>query len=65
MGFTLLRKKLLCQLLGRLGKGQIISKVLFGVFEFSQKTNEQIRRSSKNVRFLGEFEDTKSPLEII
>jgi hypothetical protein len=29
-------------------KGQIISKGLFGVLEFSQKTNEQIRRSSKN-----------------
>ena len=37
-------------------KGQIISKGLFGVLEFSQKTNE---------RFLGEFEDTKSPFEII
>ena len=49
-------------------KGQIISKELFGVLEFSQKTNEQIRRSSKNefVRsFFGEFEDTKSPFEII
>ena len=31
-----------------LTKGQIISKGLFGVLEFSQKTNEQIRRSSKN-----------------
>ena len=29
-------------------KGQIISKGLFGVLEFSQKTNEQIRHSSKN-----------------
>ena len=29
-------------------KGQIISKVLFVVLEFSQKTNERIRRSSKN-----------------
>ena len=29
-------------------KGQIISKGLFGVLEFSQKTNERIRRSSKN-----------------
>ena len=49
-------------------KGQIISKVLFVVLEFSQKTNERIRRSSKNElvhSFLGEFEDTKSPFEII
>ena len=30
------------------GKGQIISKGLFDVLEFSQKTNEWIRRSSKN-----------------
>ena len=29
-------------------KGQIISKGLFDVLEFSQKTNERIRRSSKN-----------------
>ena len=29
-------------------KGQIILKGLFGVLEFSQETNEQIRRSSKN-----------------
>ena len=29
-------------------KGQIISKRLFRILEFSQKTNEQIRRSSKN-----------------
>ena len=29
-------------------KGQIISKGLFGVLKFSQKTNEWIRRSSKN-----------------
>ena len=29
-------------------KGQIISKGLFGVLEFSQKTNKRIRRSSKN-----------------
>ena len=44
-------------------KGQIISKGFFGVLEFSQKTNERIRRSSKV--FLGEFEDSKSPFEII
>ena len=29
-------------------KGQIISKELFRVLKFSQKTNEQIRRSSEN-----------------
>ena len=29
-------------------KGQIFSKGLFGVLEFSQKTNSRIRRSSKN-----------------
>ena len=29
-------------------KGQIISKGLFGILEFSPKTNERIRRSSKN-----------------
>ena len=29
-------------------KGQIISKGLFGVLEFSQKTNQWIHRSSKN-----------------
>ena len=29
-------------------KGQIISKVLFGVLEFSQKMNEQVRCGSKN-----------------
>ena len=29
-------------------KGQIILKGLFGIVEFSQKTNERIRRSSKN-----------------
>ena len=50
-------------------KGQIISKGLFGILEFSQKMNERIRRSSKKtnsfIRFLGEFEDTKSPFEII
>ena len=48
--------------------GPIFSKGLFGVLEFSQKTNQQIRRSSRSefVRFfLGEFEDTKSPYEII
>ena len=41
-------------------KGQIISKGLYGFLEFSQKTNEQIRRRSKN-----EFEDTKSSFEFI
>ena len=50
-------------------KGQIISNGLFGVLEFSQKKNEWICRSSKNefVRsfFWREFEDAKSPFEII
>ena len=49
-------------------KGQIISKGLFGVLEVSQKTNERIHRSKKTnslVRFLGEFEDSKSSFEII
>ena len=47
---------------------QIISKRLIGVLEFSQKTNERIRRSRKNefIRSVfEEFEDTKSPFEII
>ena len=35
-------------LLKILPKGQIISKGLFGVLEFSQKTNKRIHRSSKN-----------------
>ena len=43
--------------------GQIISKGLFGVLEFSRKTSERIGRSSKNILF--KFEDTKSPFEII
>ena len=47
-------------------KGQIISKGLFGILEFSQKMNERIRRRSKNeLFFLGEFEETKSPFGII
>ena len=47
-------------------KGQIILKELFGVLEFSQKTNERICRSSKNefVRsFFGRMQG--SPFEII
>ena len=51
---------------GIISKGQIISKGLLGILEFSQKTNERIRRSSKNeLFFLGEFEETKSPFGII
>ena len=38
-----------------LPKGQIISKGLFGVLEFSQKMNERIRRSSKNEFFRSFF----------
>ena len=48
--------------------GQIILKGLFGVLEFSQIMNKQICRSSKTnsfVRFLGEFEDTKSYFDVI
>ena len=47
-------------------KGQLISKCLFGVFTFCQKTNEKNRFNYYdtlgwfvNVRFLEEFEDTK------
>ena len=54
------------------GKGQIISKGLFGVFEFSQKTNKQIRfwycqakKTNLFIHFLEESEDTKSCFEII
>ena len=45
-------------------KGQIISKghFHFGLLEFFQKTNERILHSTKN-EF--EFEDIKSPFEII
>ena len=49
-------------------KGQIISKGLFGVLEFLQKrTNDFVVVVKTNlfVRLLGEFEDTKSPFEII
>ena len=49
-------------------KGQIISKGLFGVLEFSNKMDKHIRSSSKNefvCSFLGVFKDTKSPFEII
>ena len=33
----------------KIPKGQIISKGLFGVLKFSQKTNERIRFNSKNL----------------
>ena len=49
-------------------KGRTILKGLFGVLEFSQKrTNEfvVVVKTNSFVRFLGEFEDTKSPFEII
>ena len=49
-------------------KGQIISKGLFGVLEFSQKRTKQfvvVVKTNSIVRFLGEFEDIKSPFEII
>ena len=40
--------KLLSPLSSNPVKGQIISKRLFGILEFFQKTNKRIRRSSKN-----------------
>ena len=49
-GPTYLPKLLLCHFYMQNSKdvkGQIISKGLFGVLKFSQKTNERIRRSSK------------------
>ena len=49
-------------------KGQIISKGLFVILEFSQKrTNEfvVVVKTNSFVRFLGEFEDTKSSFENI
>ena len=47
-----------------LTKGQIILKGLFGVLEFSQKrTNKFVVVVKTNS--LGEFEDAKSPFEII
>jgi hypothetical protein len=42
------------------GKGQIISKCLFGVFNFFQKTNEKKSHSSKNefiCLFFGRIQD--------
>ena len=44
-----------------LTKGQIISKGLFGVVEFSQNTNERIRHSSKNkfVRLFVSWENSR------
>ena len=49
-------------------KGQIISKGLFGVLEFFPKQMNEffvVVKTNSFVRFLGEFEDTKSPFEII
>ena len=52
-------------------KGQIISKWIFGVFNFLQKTNENksiwgiiVVKSNSFVRFLEEIEDIKTPFEI-
>ena len=47
-------------------KGQIISERLFGVLEFSQKSNEFVVVVKTNlfVPFLGGFDDTKSPFKI-
>ena len=58
----------ICSNFSFLFKGQIISKGLFGVLELYQtQTNEFVVVVETNwfVRFLGEFEDTKSPFEII
>ena len=56
-------------------KGQTISKGPFGVLKFSQKTKKEFVVVAKNkfvcsfirsfVPILGEYEDTKSPFEII
>ena len=49
-------------------KGQLISKGLFAILEFFQKMNQWIHCSSKNefvCSFFEEFEDSKSPFEII
>ena len=50
-------------------KGQLISKGLFGILNYSKKTNEQIQLNYYDtsgrivfVRFLEEFEDTKKTL---
>ena len=52
-------------------KGQLISKCLFGVFKFFQKTNENkstwdiiVVKSDFFVRFLEELRITKSPCKI-
>ena len=44
-------------------KGQLISKCLFVVFTFSQKTNETIRLNTMVPHFLGESEDTKKTFQ--
>ena len=53
-------------------KGQIISKWFFGVFDFLQKTNENmltlgiiVVKSNFFVGSLEEIEDTKNPLKIV
>ena len=52
-----------CQIFWKqLAKGQIISKCLFGVFNFFQKTNENKSHSSRNefvCSFFGRIQDTK------
>ena len=52
-------------------KGQLISKLIFGVFKFFQKTNENkstwgiiVVKSNFFVRFLEELRILKSPFEI-
>ena len=46
-------------------KGQIISKGIFDIPEFSQKRFVVVVKTNSFIRFWGEFEDTKSPLDII
>ena len=58
--------------MARPGKGQIILKWFFGVFDFLQKTNKNkltwgiiVVKSNSFVRFLEEIKDTKNHYEII
>ena len=49
------------------GKGQLISKCIFGVFNFFQKMNKNTSHNSKNkliCSFFGRIEDTKGHFEI-
>ena len=57
--------------MARPGKGQIILKWFFGVFDFLQKTNKNksiwgiiVVNSNSFICFLEEIEDIKTPFEI-